>query len=99
MTDDDSVSSPIPESITDRFRVSRRELLRGAAVTAGGAAILVSSVLPAEAKMPQKASGYQTTPKGKASCASCIHFEPPSSCGIVAGKISPKGWCRFYVKK
>jgi hypothetical protein len=85
--------------MVDNSKVSRRDLLRGATIVAGGAAVLVGTVLPAEAKMPQQASGYQTTPKGSASCSSCVHFEPPASCGIVAGTISPKGWCRFYVKK
>lgn len=78
---------------------SRRAILRGMTVAAGGAAILGSAISPAEAGMPQKAAGYQNTPKGNQSCASCEHFEPPSSCGIVAGKISPHGWCRFYLKK
>jgi hypothetical protein len=79
--------------------VSRRDLFRTVAIVAGGATVLAGTATPAEAKMPQKASGYQTTPKGSASCSSCVHFEPPSSCGIVAGKISPHGWCRFYAKK
>jgi hypothetical protein len=78
---------------------SRRALLRGVSIAAGGAAVILSSVLPAEAKMPQKASGYQDKPKGKQSCSNCTHFEPPHSCGLVAGRISPHGWCRFYLKK
>jgi hypothetical protein len=61
--------------------------------------MLVSAEMPAEAKMPQKASGYQDKPKGQQMCSNCAHFEAPSSCGIVAGTISPKGWCHFYVKK
>jgi hypothetical protein len=86
-------------SAADGAGLSRRQLLQGATIAAGGAAALMGTLRPAEAKMPQKASGYQATPKGKADCASCVHFEPPSSCGIVAGKISPNGWCRFYAKK
>ena len=82
-----------------RDAFSRRTLLRGIAVAAGGAAILSGTIAPAEAGMPQKAAGYQDAPKGDQSCAACDHFEPPSSCGIVAGQISPHGWCRFFVKK
>jgi hypothetical protein len=79
--------------------VSRRDLLRGAAVIAGGAAIVVGTVLPAQAKMPQKAAAYQDSPKGDANCSSCALFKTPSSCTLVDGTISPNGWCRFYSKK
>jgi anaerobic selenocysteine-containing dehydrogenase len=79
--------------------MSRRNLLRGAAIAAGGMAALVGAVVPAAALMPQKAAGYQDKPKGQAMCSNCTHFEPPHSCGIVAGTISPHGWCHFYVKK
>jgi|ERR1700678_861724 secreted PhoX family phosphatase len=80
--------------------VSRRDLLRGAAVAAGAAAVLAGTVLPAEAKMAQKAAGYQETPaKDGSNCASCALFQAPSSCTLVDGTISPSGWCRFYAKK
>lgn len=79
--------------------VSRRDILRGAAVTVGGAAIVAGTALPAEAKMAQKAAAYQDTPKGDASCASCSYFKAPDACILVDGTISPKGWCRFYAKK
>ena len=79
--------------------VSRRDLLRGAAATIGGAAIVVGTSLPAQAKMSEKAAGYQETPKDGASCASCALFKAPNSCTLVDGEISPNGWCRFYAKK
>lgn len=79
--------------------VSRRDLLRGAAITAGGAAIVAASTIPAQAKMTQKAAGYQEKPQGDASCANCALFKAPSSCTLVDGTISPTGWCRFYSKK
>jgi hypothetical protein len=80
--------------------VSRRDLLRGAAIAAGSAAVLVGTVGTAEAKMAQKAAGYQDTPsKDGASCSSCSLFKAPSSCTLVDGTISPSGWCRFYAKK
>lgn len=81
------------------LQLSRRNLLHATIATAGGAAFFLSTLEPAAAKMPQKASQYQDKPKGKAMCSNCAHFEPPAACGIVAGKISPHGWCRFYVKK
>ncbi len=79
--------------------VSRRDLLRGAAVTIGGAAIVVGTSVPAEAKMSTKAAGYQETPKDGASCADCALFKAPNACTLVDGNISPNGWCRFYSKK
>jgi len=79
--------------------VSRRQLLRGACIAAGGAAVLAGSVIPAQAKMTQKAAGYQETPKDSASCSNCALFKAPNSCTLVDGTISPNGWCRFYAKK
>lgn len=79
--------------------VSRRTFFESLAILAGGIAALGVSATPAAAKMPQKASGYQTKPKNGQNCASCEHFEPPASCGLVASPISPNGWCHFYLKK
>jgi hypothetical protein len=95
---EDSNSSPSSTTIVSAA-LSRRQLLRGAAVAAGGAAALVGTVLPAQAKLAQTAAGYQTSPKGDASCAGCSLFKAPSSCSLVDGTISPNGWCRFYSKK
>ncbi len=81
--------------------VSRRQLLRGATVTACGAAVLVATAMqPAEAAtVTQAAAAYQPTPKGDQRCDGCALFMAPSSCKFVAGTISPSGWCRLYVKK
>jgi len=79
--------------------VSRRALLRGAAIAAGGVAVFAGTVMPAQAKMSQKAAGYQATPKDGANCASCTLFKAPSTCTLVDGTVSADGWCRFYSKK
>lgn len=81
--------------------VSRRAVLRGATLTAGGAAILAAglSAQPAEAKMAETAAGYQASAKDGKSCSTCSLFEAPSSCKLVDGTISPNGYCRFYIKK
>jgi hypothetical protein len=84
---------------SETSRLSRRALLTGAGIAAGAAAIVVTSVAPAEAKMSTRAAGYQATPKDGASCSSCALFKAPSSCTLVDGDISPDGWCRFYAKK
>ncbi|HUJ45987.1 MAG TPA: high-potential iron-sulfur protein [Rhizomicrobium sp.] len=79
--------------------VSRRQMLRNAAVTVGGVTVLLGSVLPAQAKMSLQAAGYQSTPKDDQKCANCSLFQAPSSCILVDGTISAEGWCRFYKKK
>jgi hypothetical protein len=87
------------DDTSDKAGVSRRQLFRGAAIAAGGAAILAVSAMPAQAKMTQTGAGYQDKPKGDANCANCALFKAPSSCTLVDGTISPTGWCRFYSKK
>ena len=82
-----------------RDPLTRRDMMDRLAMMLGGVALVAGTASEAEAKMPQKASKYQTTPKGAAKCSNCANFEPPASCGIVDGKISPNGWCRFYAKK
>jgi len=85
--------------VTEDNNLSRRQMLRTSAITVGGVAVLVGSVLPAEAKMSLQAAGYQATPKDDQKCANCSLFQSPSSCILVDGNISPDGWCRFYKKK
>ena len=81
--------------------MSRRRLFQ---TLVGSAAMLgagFSLVLPerADAKAPKKIAKYQDHPKGSQQCSKCRFFEPPHSCKLVAGKISPKGWCTFFAKK
>lgn len=81
-------------------KLSRRAVLRKAAVAAGGAAILGTAMSrPAAAKAPQKAVGYQDTPHGAQQCDNCSQFVAPDACKVVDGKVSPSGWCKVYVKK
>jgi hypothetical protein len=84
------------------YNVSRRQLFRNATTIAGGVAVLATTMTPQRAeagRMTQKAAGYQATPKGEQRCDGCSLFQTPSSCKLVAGDISPSGWCRLYVKK
>jgi hypothetical protein len=78
--------------------VSRRGLLRNAAVAMGGAIAYFGAAMPAQAKMSLKAAAYRDTPKGDQTCANCSLFKSPSSCTLVEGTVSPNGWCRFYAK-
>ena len=78
-------------------RVSRRDFLFVTA--AGGGAILGAGLAASPAmaaKMSPKAMSYRSTPNGKQSCANCANFDPPASCKVVDGTISPTGWCILY---
>ena len=92
-------SDDLPTASHDAM--SRRQLLRSATLVAATAAVLMAGATgPAAAgTMTQKAAGYQATPKGDQRCDGCALFVAPGSCKLVAGDISPSGWCRLYVKK
>lgn len=79
--------------------LSRRGLLRGAALAAGGGALLVAPAAIAQAKVTQKLAQYQSSPKGAARCDGCQQWEAPAGCKVVEGKISPRGWCVLFAPK
>ena len=76
-------------------------LSRRAVLGAGLAALAAGLAGRAEAqqKATQQMVQYQQTPKNNQECDGCLHFEPPTSCKMVAGKINPKGWCALYAPK
>lgn len=81
-------------------KVSRRDFLFVAA--AGGGAVIVASFAStpaAAAKMSPRAMSYKPSPNGNQSCANCANFQPPASCKLVDGTISPSGWCILYRPK
>lgn len=84
-------------------RLARRKVLKGAALIAGLAAIPV--VAEAAGTVSKAAMKYQDHPKGDQACSNCLQFVPGKTpqamgeCNVVAGPISPKGWCVAYVKK
>ena len=75
----------------------RRKILVSLISAAPVAALALSS--EAVAKVAQGAAQYQPTPKGGLSCAGCNSFIAPSACKLVAGEISPSGWCHLWTKK
>lgn len=80
-------------------KVSRRTFLYGAAA-GGGVALGIGLVAsPAAAKVPQTSVTYQPMPKGKSRCDNCLNWQPPSSCKLVDGAISPSGWCTLFHSK
>ena len=86
-------------NVEDGPVLSRRGLFRQAAAMIGGVAAILATGSQAIAKMAQKAAGYQATPKGDQSCATCALFKAPASCTLVDGDIVTTGWCRFFAKK
>lgn len=78
---------------------SRRVLLRLAAGAAPVLAAMIFSTQAIAAKMSKAAAGYRDAPHGKNRCDNCVYWQPPKSCKVVSGSISPKGWCRLWVKQ
>ena len=84
----------------DCQRISRRVVLTGTALAVGAtAAVRVVSPATAQEKMSQADAKYQGTPKDDQRCDGCILFQPPNTCKVVQGEISPSGWCQLFVKK
>jgi hypothetical protein len=50
-------------------------------------------------KIDQKTAMYQPSPKNGQRCDKCFAFEPPAGCKLVAGTISPAGWCQLFAPK
>jgi hypothetical protein len=84
-----------------RAPVTRRRALRDAAFLAGAAVVagLTLTASPALAKVAQKGVSYQPTPKGSSRCDACTLWQAPAACKLVAGDISPSGWCSLYAQK
>ena len=76
--------------------LSRRSLLRGATAVAG---ILgtTSNLAEAQPKISKVAVNYQDHPDGDKRCNKCAQFQPPDSCKMVEGAISPQGSCRIFM--
>ncbi|HUB11119.1 MAG TPA: hypothetical protein VMB34_04105 [Acetobacteraceae bacterium] len=50
----------------------------------------------APARISQAAAQYQDHPRGGLNCSGCTFFRRPRSCQVVAGDVSPNGWCRLF---
>lgn len=88
-----------------RTSLTRRQALSGLVVLPALAGLLASTTTIAEAKASQKSVKYQTHPNGTQKCSGCQFFQPGKSasatgaCTVVAGSISPNGWCiAFHAK-
>lgn len=84
-------------------KATRRQVMRaGLAAVGGVAAVSVGARAEsrfAQDKIAQEQVQYQKMPKDGAKCSTCVNWEAPNSCKIVAGTISPDGWCIAYAPK
>ena len=106
---DDSCKKP---DTPHKQPISRRDILRksltGAALAAGSTALggwgpraeteffEEDGPLARYGKVPKEVAHYQYHPNGPQHCAICRHFRGPDHCEIVAGRIVPNGWCRYF---
>jgi hypothetical protein len=79
-------------------KFSRRRFIAGSAGVAVTASALTGCAHgPFMAgTVPKAEAMYQDHPKGLARCGLCHHFYSPNMCEVVAGPVSPDGWCKFY---
>jgi hypothetical protein len=77
---------------------NRRRVLISLISSAPFAALSFGGTMAAD-KVAQKIAQYQPTPKVGQACAGCNSFIAPNHCKLVAGEISPSGWCRLWTKK
>jgi hypothetical protein len=78
-------------------RLARRSLIR--AISGAAVAVLglgASARAWAREKMTKQEAQYQESPKDIRMCSTCSLFEPPRSCKVVEGDVSPDGWCKAY---
>ncbi|WP_143534081.1 twin-arginine translocation signal domain-containing protein [Rhizobium sullae] len=83
--------------------VSRRKFLKATmtGVAIAGAAGLSGCltgqpVARGAGTTPKSVARYQDRPNKGRRCGGCTHFLEPNACEVVAGEISPNGWCRFH---
>jgi hypothetical protein len=92
-----------PTNTSDQQPLSRRRFLQvsvaGAALSAAGG---LSACMPSgtgtrtPGSTPKVLALYRDSPNEGRRCAGCTHFIEPNACDIVAGEISPNGWCRYH---
>lgn len=89
----------------DRFAERRRLLAQGVGLALAGAAPVLWSSRARAAKVSKSAMAYRNSPYNGQSCSGCIGFQPGAnaaaagSCSVVAGSISPHGYCIAFSPK
>jgi hypothetical protein len=92
--------------IDDSKPTTRRNVLIGASLLTGLSLLAQPKQAEAAGTMPPSNVKYQTHPNAAGQhCAKCNYFLPgasptaPGKCKIVAGAISPNGWCTMFAAK
>lgn len=89
-------------------KLSRRELLKGAAMLASIGVLATTATItstPAIAGVPKASMQYRDTPNGQQECSKCSLFVPGDSakangtCKVVNGSVSPHGYCVAFAPK
>lgn len=92
------MSTERPSIRGSKIAVSRRRFLAGSAgIAAIGSGISGCAHPPKmSGNVSKEEARYQDHPSGLAHCGICKHYGSNNLCEIVAGPVSPDGWCRFY---
>lgn len=91
----------------NKQNISRRNMLKGIAITAGtvvGASVGLNPLKAAHAggcpgTVPKASLQYRPHPNGSSECDNCANFIAPHCCKVVAGPIVKHGWCMAYAPK
>jgi uncharacterized protein YjbJ (UPF0337 family) len=80
---------------------SKKDANSSSAATDSDPATSAGSAAPAgTSKVSQTSVQYQAQPKGEQKCGGCLNFVAESNtCKLVAGQVSPEGWCSLWAKK
>jgi uncharacterized protein YjbJ (UPF0337 family) len=80
---------------------SKKDTKSSGAAPVGAPATSADSAAPAATTKVSPASvQYQAQPKGEQKCSLCLNFIAESNtCKLVAGQVSPEGWCSLWAKK
>ena len=80
----------------DHGKTSRRTVMRTGLVLATAGFVGAKTARAQDQKIEQSLVQYQAMPKDGAKCSACVNWVAPNACKIVAGAISPEGWCVAY---
>ena len=83
-------------TIRDEEKTTRRGIMRTGLAMVG---VVAAVSAKAQDKIAQEQVQYQKTPKDGNKCSTCVNFQPPAACSIVAGTIDADGWCVAYAPK
>ncbi len=83
----------------DDMKATRRGLLRTGLTILAGGVIATAAHAQDDSKVEQSVVQYQTSPKDGQQCSGCVNFVAPNACKVVAGTISPSGWCVAFAPK